>query len=139
MTSINVKALYEAAVNHDSVSWPLCPLQGITFTEHKLSFVDILMLASEGLIPRRGFMEREALHVYTGAEVQNIIECLPEYKLRLITWDAEEPHNEPGGYSGVLNAIWRIYPAHADLNPRDFLVARGEVACRGQITGNFEL
>jgi len=85
-----------------AVSWPLTPPSGISFTEHKLSFVDVLIQGSNNIFAatRRG----QPNFVVVGLEVSNVIESLPGFK------PAAGLSSQNGIiYIGDLNGRWKIY------------------------------
>ena len=103
----------------DSVSWPLAPSSGVSFTEHKLSFGDILIRASNNIfqLTRRG----QPNWIICGLEVSSVIESLPGFK-------PSDQMQTPNGviFAGTLNGRWRIYkdPYNIDntASQKNFLV-----------------
>jgi hypothetical protein len=102
-----------------SVTWPLTPPGGISWTEHKLSFVDVLIQASNNIfeLTRRG----QPNFAVCGLQVANVIESLPGFKAS----DALAMQNGVI-FAGTLNGRWRIYkdPYNIDgtTTQRNFLV-----------------
>lgn len=103
----------------DSVSWPLSPSTGISYTEHKLSFVDKLIEGSNNIfnLLRRG----HANWIVLGTRVSNIIESLPSFQA------APGLRDQSGvAYVGDLMGRWRIYkdPYNIDgsASQRNFLI-----------------
>lgn len=103
----------------DSVSWPLSPSAGISWTEHKISFNSILIRASNNIfqITRRGSPN----WIICGVEVSSVIEDLPNF-------EPSAAMQTPNGviFAGVLGGRWRIYkdPYNIDgtNSQRNFLV-----------------
>jgi len=85
-----------------AVTWPLAPGVGLSWTEHKLSFVDILIRGSNNIfqLTRRG----QPNWVVCGLEVSSVIESLPGFK-------ASDAMQSPNGviFAGTLAGRWRIY------------------------------
>lgn len=85
-----------------AVTWPLAPGMGLSWTEHKLSFVDILIRGSNNIfqLVRRG----QPNWVTCGLEVSSVIESLPGFK-------ASDAMQSPNGviFAGTLAGRWRIY------------------------------
>jgi hypothetical protein len=109
------------------VSWSLHQPEGIAFTEHKLSFVDLLILGSGNLPFVQPSEFPPPFRIFASPEVADIIECLPRY--------------EPlGDRHGTLNGIWETTRVlDPDVIPeRRFLITRGDQAVRGQITGKWD-
>lgn len=102
-----------------SVTWPLTPPVGISFTEHKLSFVDALIQGSNNIfeLTRRG----QPNWVAMGLQVANVIESLPGFKAS----DALATQNGVI-FAGVLNGRWRCYkdPYNIDgtTSQKNFLI-----------------
>jgi len=102
-----------------SVSWPLTPSAGVSWTEHKLSFVDKLIEGSNNVfeLTRRG----NPNWCVVGLKVSNVIESLPGFK-------PSGAMSNPVGviYAGDLNGRWRIYkdPYNIDgtATQRNFLI-----------------
>ncbi len=121
----DIKDLWDNA-QHDSVSWPLCAPKGIASTEHKLSFVDLLILGS-GNLP---FMQPSdfppPFRIFASGEAADIIASLPRYE------PLDDRH-------GTLNGIWETTRVDdSDIIPeRHFLITRGDQAARGQVTGDW--
>jgi hypothetical protein len=86
----------------DSTSWPLTPSTGVSWTEHKISFNDILIRASNNVfqLTRRGAPN----WIICGLEVSSVIESLPNFK-------PSDAMQTPNGviFAGVLGGRWRIY------------------------------
>jgi hypothetical protein len=85
-----------------SVSWPLTPNAGTSYTEHKLSLVDIMIRGSNNIfqLVRRG----QPNWIVAGLEVMNVIESLPGFK------PSAQMDNPVGViYAGDLNGRWRVY------------------------------
>ncbi len=118
------KSLYDNA-QYNSVTWPLCPPEGIAFVEHKLSFVNLLILGSGGL-PFPHLEVPIPLRIFASPEPANIIVCLPYYE-------------SLGDRQGTLNGIWEVTRIlDPEIIPdREFLIVRGDHAARGLITGEF--
>lgn len=102
-----------------SVSWPLTPNAGTSWTEHKLSFVDILIRGSNNIfqLTRRG----NPNWCIGGLEVMNVVESLPGFK------PSGQMQNPVGViYAGDLNGRWRMYkdPYNIDntATQRNFLI-----------------
>lgn len=103
----------------DSVSWPLTPSGNISWTEHKISFNDILIRASNNIfaLTRRG----NPNWIICGLEVSSVIESLPNF-------EPSAAMQTPNGviFAGVLGGRWRIYkdPYNVDgtTSQRNFLV-----------------
>jgi hypothetical protein len=102
-----------------AVTWPLTPPAGISFTEHKLSFVDAMIQASNNVfeLTRRG----QPNWMVCGLRVANVVESLPGFK-------ASPQLAVQNGviYAGDLNGRWRVYkdPYNIDgtTDQRNFLV-----------------
>jgi hypothetical protein len=102
-----------------AVTWPLTPVAGISWTEHKLSFVDALLQASNNIfeLTRRG----QPNFMVMGLRVSNVVESLPGFK-------ASPQLAVQNGviYAGDLNGRWRCYkdPYNIDgtTTQRNFLV-----------------
>lgn len=103
----------------DTVSWPLAPPAGVSFTEHKLSLIDILIRASNNIfrLTRRG----QPNWIIMGLETSSVVESLPMFK-------ASEAMQTPNGviYAGDLANRWRCYkdPYNIDnsASQKNFLV-----------------
>lgn len=103
----------------DAVSWPLTPSSAVSWTEHKISFNDILIRASNNIfqVTRRG----NPNWIICGLEVSSVIESLPNFK-------ASENMQTPNGviFAGVLGGRWRVYkdPYNIDgtVSQKNFLV-----------------
>jgi len=102
-----------------AVTWPLAPGAGLSYTEHKLSFVDILIRASNNIfqLVRRG----QPNWMVMGLEVSSVVESLPGFK-------ASDAMQSPNGviFAGTLANRWRCYkdPYNIDgtATQRNFLV-----------------
>jgi hypothetical protein len=84
-------------------TWYRTPESGISYTEHKLSFVDYLVWASNGIhkaLGGRGF----GTFIVAGLEVCNVIETLPGFKA-----EGNQSIGRGVHYIGTLNGRWRIY------------------------------
>lgn len=124
------RELYEDAQG-DSVSWPMSPPEGIGFTEHKISFLDILILAGGNLPylqPAEVLRLAAVWFVAASPEVSNIIEALPMFK--------PSAAMSLDGYVGQLYR-WEIYRVTDPkiIPSKHFVVGHGPHACRGQVTG----
>ena len=103
----------------DAVSWPLTPPAGVSFTEHKLSFIDVLIRGSNNIfqLVRRG----NPNWCVCGLRVSDVIESLPGFK-------PSAQMAAPVGvvYAGDLNGRWRIFkdPYNIDnsADQRNFLL-----------------
>jgi hypothetical protein len=103
----------------DAVSWPLTPPGGVSWTEHKLSFVDIAIRASNNIfqLTRRGAPN----WITMGLRVSDVVESLPGFK-------PSGQMSAPVGviYSGDLNGRWKCFkdPYNIDnsADQRNFLV-----------------
>lgn len=126
-TEQDIKDLWDNA-QHTSVSWPLPQPKGIGFTEHKLSFVDLLILGSGHLPYAQPGDFPPPFRIFASLEVADIIESLPRY----------EPLDDR---QGTLNGIWETTRVlDPDVIPeRCFLITRGDQAARGQVTGKWDL
>jgi len=102
-----------------AVTWPLAPGAGLSYTEHKLSFIDILIRASNNIfqLVRRG----QPNWMVMGLEVSSVVESLPGFK-------ASDAMQSPNGviFAGTLAGRWRCYkdPYNIDgtATQRNFLV-----------------
>lgn len=102
-----------------AVTWPLAPGVGLSWTEHKLSFVDILIRGSNNIfqLVRRG----QPNFVVMGLEVSSVVESLPGFK-------ASDAMQSPNGviFAGTLAGRWRCYkdPYNIDgtATQRNFLI-----------------
>lgn len=102
-----------------AVSWPLSPASGVSYTEHKLSFVDILIRGSNNIfqVTRRG----QPNWMVMGLEVSSVVESLPGFK-------PSDAMQTPNGviFAGTLNGRWRCYkdPYNIDntASQRNFLI-----------------
>jgi hypothetical protein len=96
----------------DATSWPLSPSTGISFTEHKLSIVDVFIRGSNNIfkITRRG----QPNWIVGGIEVLNVIESLPGFK-------ASDQMSTPNGviFAGTLNGRWRVYKDPYNIDGTD--------------------
>ncbi len=85
-----------------SETWPFAPSTGVSFTEHKLSFVDIWIRLSNNIYgaTRRGNPNFGVV----GLDVASVIESLPGFQ------PATGSQPSTGViYSGILNGRWRVY------------------------------
>jgi hypothetical protein len=102
-----------------AVTWPLAPGAGLSYTEHKLSFVDVLIRGSNNIfqLTRRG----QPNFMVMGLEVSSVVESLPGFK-------ASDAMQSPNGviYAGELAGRWRCYkdPYNIDgtATQRNFLI-----------------
>lgn len=102
-----------------AVTWPLAPGIGLSYTEHKLSFVDILIRGSNNIfqLVRRG----QPNWLVMGLEVSSVVESLPGFK-------ASDAMQSPNGviFAGTLAGRWRCYkdPYNIDgtATQRNFLI-----------------
>lgn len=96
----------------DSVSWPVAPSTGISYTEHKLSIVDIFIRGSNNIfkLTRRG----QPNWIVGGIEVLNVIESLPGFK-------GSDQMSTPNGviFAGTLNSRWRVYKDPYNIDGTD--------------------
>ncbi len=103
----------------DAETWPQAPSSGISFTEHKLSLVDVFIRNSNNIfkVTRRG----QPNWIVAGVEVMNVIESLPSFQ-------ASEQMKSPNGvvFAGTLSNRWRCYkdPYNIDntTDQKNFLV-----------------
>ena len=110
-------------------SWQKDPPGGVSFTQHKLSFQDILILASNRLSAEANSLEEPTLLV-CGYAFSNIVESLPGF---WSAWNKGKKANFPDGslhhsltaqdyedktpefqrilsqYRGMLNGRWRVF------------------------------
>jgi hypothetical protein len=102
-----------------AVTWPMTPATGISWTEHKLSLVDVFIKASNNIfeLTRRGQPNFGVI----GLRVSDVVESLPGFK----------PSNELSGQTGIINAgvlngRWKIFkdPYNIDgtSSQKNFLV-----------------
>lgn len=86
----------------DAVTWPQAPSAAISFTEHKVSLIDIFIRASNNIyaLTRRGSPN----WIVMGLEVSSVVESLPTFK-------ASDEMSTPNGVvpAGVLHSRWRCY------------------------------
>lgn len=102
-----------------AVTWPLAPGAGLSYTEHKLSFIDILIRASNNIfqLVRRG----QPNWMVMGLEVSSVVESLPGFQ-------ASDAMQSPNGviFAGTLANRWRCYkdPYNIDgtASQKNFLV-----------------
>jgi hypothetical protein len=102
-----------------AVTWPQAPGVGVTFSEHKLSFVDILIRGSNNIfqLVRRG----QPNFLVMGVEVSSTVESIPGFK-------ASDAMQAPNGvvFAGTLASRWRCYkdPYNIDgtAGGRNFLI-----------------
>jgi hypothetical protein len=96
----------------DAVTWPIAPSSGISYTEHKLSIVDIFIRGSNNIfkLTRRG----QPNWVVGGIEVLNVIESLPGFQ-------ASDQMKSPNGvvFAGTLNGRWRCYKDPYNIDGTD--------------------
>lgn len=95
-----------------AVSWPLSPSSGVSFTEHKLSLVDIFIRGSNNIfqLTRRG----QPNWIIMGLEVSSVVESLPGFK-------PSDAMQTPNGviFSGTLNGRWRCYKDPYNIDNTD--------------------
>lgn len=111
----DVNAFAEA----ETVSWTLDPAASVSWTEHKLSFVDQLIRGSNNIfeLTRRGSPN----WVVMGLEVSTVVESLPGFQ-------PSDQMSTPTGviYAGTLNGRWRMYkdPYNIDgtADQKNFLI-----------------
>lgn len=96
----------------DAVSWPLAPSTGVSYTEHKLSLIDIFIRGSNNIfkLVRRG----QPNWIVGGVEVLNVIESLPGFQ-------ASDQMKSPNGVvlAGSLNGRWRCYKDPYNIDNTD--------------------
>jgi hypothetical protein len=109
----------DAFAQATAVTWSLTPPGGISYTEHKLSFVDVLIQASNNIfeLTRRG----QPNWVIGGLQVANVIESLPGFKA------SPELASQNGVIlAGQLNGRWNCYKdpynIDASVDQKNFLV-----------------
>ena len=90
--------------NIPALSWPCTPPEGVTYTEHKFSFINILIRASNNIfsVLRVGTKDR----VYCGSDVLSLIESLPGYRKC-----SDDSEREVLSQLGTLNGRWTIHSA----------------------------
>ena len=102
-----------------AVTWPLTPPGGVSWTEHKLSLIDVFIQGSNNIfeLTRRG----QPNWICMGLRVSNVVESLPGFK-------PSADMTTPTGviFAGVLNGRWRMYkdPYNIDATAtqRNFLI-----------------
>jgi hypothetical protein len=96
----------------DTVTWPINPSTGISYTEHKLSSIDIFIRGSNNIfkLTRRG----QPNWIVGGVEVLNVIESLPGFQ-------ASDQMKSPNGvvFAGTLNGRWRVYKDPYNIDNTD--------------------
>lgn len=92
-----------------SVTWPLAPSTGVTYTEHKLSFVDRLITASNNIFERckRGL----ANFLVVGLRPSDVIESLPGFVA-----SSELATQNGVVFAGTLNGRWKVYKDPYNIN-----------------------
>lgn len=102
-----------------AVTWPLTPAGGISWTEHKLSIVDVFIQGSNNIfeLTRRG----QPNWIVMGMRTSNVVESLPGFK-------PSADMTTPTGviYAGVLNGRWKMYKDPYNIDgtntQRNFLI-----------------
>lgn len=110
-----VNSFAQAAI----VAWPLTPPGGVSWTEHKLSLVDVFIQGSNNIfeLTRRG----QPNWIVMGLRVSNVVESLPGFK-------PSADMTTPTGviYAGVLNGRWKMYKDPYNIDgtntQRNFLI-----------------
>lgn len=102
-----------------AITWSQSPPAGISWTEHKLSFVDALIRGSNNIfeLTRRG----QPNWVVTGMAGSNVVESIPGFK-------PSPQLSTPNGvvFAGVLGSRWRVYKdpynIDGDNTQKNFLI-----------------
>lgn len=103
----------------DTVAWPQSPPSHISFTEHKLSLVNVFTIGSNNIfkLTRRG----QPNWIVAGIETMNTVESLPNFV-------PSDNMKSPVGvvHAGTLGGRWRVYkdPYNIDntTSQRNFLI-----------------